>query len=369
MVCVCVRCVINSQAGTHRRTNIIRHQIFPQHASCVCQVDCPLPANAPVAASAKELNHQIERRSSHGGFQRLCRPETQRCQPTRQHGVACTDGFIVFVRFGPSCTARMQRHALKGAAGNVASRPCFTQVQTHAHAAISLEAGTLVPASRTPSKRKTFQPLVAPRTPLILPVLAQSWARSSQWPARSPHPTPSCSRRRRAPGLPLKSPCSQCGPKSWNQGSLGRRSRAGAAGSGAADHAAAPRTLPLSRLLQSPRRLSHSRPFHRGHVQKPLLSAGKRRSGRAGNGRGRVTAGPDAPRYRGTMVRARARAGVFVRILTRLLVRACMQRAAQRGRWGHARALKRPGRPRVACVLIALVASLSAAEAFAPTCK
>ena len=234
----------------------------------------------------------------------------------------------------------------------------------------SLEAGTLVPASRTPSKRKTFQPLVAPRTPLILPVLAQSWARSSQWPARSPHPTPSCSRRRRAPGLPLKSPCSQCGPKSWNQGSLGRRSRAGAAGSGAADHAAAPRTLPLSRLLQSPRRLSHSRPFHRGHVQKPLLlTAGRGRSGRAGYGRGRVTAGPDAPRYRGTMVRARARAGVFVRILTRLLVRACMQRAAQRGRWGHARALKRPGRPRVACVLIALVASLSAAEAFAPTCK
>ena len=100
-----------------------------------------------------------------------------------------------------------------------------------------------------------------------------------------------------------------------------------------------------------------------------LLSAGRRRSGRAGNGRGRVTAGPDAPRYRGTMVRARARAGVFVRILTRLLVRACMQRAAQRGRWGYARALKRPGRPRVACVLIALVASLSVAEAFVPTCK
>ena len=107
----------------------------------------------------------------------------------------------------------------------------------------------------------------------------------------------------------------------------------------------------------------------RARAKTAAADRGKKRSGRAGYGRGRVTAGPDAPRYRGTMVRARARAGVFVRILTRLLVRACMQRAAQRGRWGHARALKRPGRPRVACVLIALVASLSAAEAFAPTCK
>ena len=114
-----------------------------------------------------------------------------------------------------------------------------------------------------PPKGKSLSPSGL-STPLILPALAQSWARASQWPVRSPHPTPSCSRRRRAPGLPLKSPCSQCGPKSWNQGSLGRRSRAGAAGSGAADHAAAPRTPPLSRLLQSRRRLSPSRPIHRG---------------------------------------------------------------------------------------------------------
>ena len=194
-------------------------------------------------------------------------------------------------RRGTSCTARMQRHALKGAAGNVASRPCFTQNAKACKRSCFRGGWTLVPASRTPSKRKTRQPLLAPRTPLILPVLAQSWVRASQWPARSPHPTPSCSRRQRAPGLPLKSPCSQCGPKSWNQGSLGRRSRADAAGSGAADHAAAPRTLPLSRLLQSPRRLSHSRPFHRGHVQKPLRSCCCRREEGALGGQGMAAAG------------------------------------------------------------------------------